>query len=526
MKGMIIMNLRNRLKQGDYVMLMPMGIHITVQYNISGNMEKIYVGFDSNRIDHTDKLLPILLKHRIIPTNIQLRTGTSWVEGVLYSGNIPRKSGAIPAVSESDMLEKFISAPTNYNFFASAIKSTSTEFLSINSIRQFLTLNKFKILPGWNITIKVMDNMLESWLSSGQYTFTDIITDLIIYRDNKPTVNPLHMSMQTVRSTSEYIDINGYVKLKLTFKDSDLIKYLDYSDAVRLNIQVGSTLVLSPDNEIWRCLPSPKNVVRSNVLTCPFCGKLYDVPPSGLVSCPDDHCSSKLVTAIQQFCGVMNLPTYDVSIISNWLRTHIITCIPDLFLLDEYKDSLCKIPISKLLRALIPMNFIHSEAVLLEFALACSNKERTIRYYINNPDKIASDLIIVSPDITKLIAWLSDDCNASDLTTLLNSTQIELTESHKRFEGAPIFRDKTIYVTGTFIHGGIGEISEILQSYSAKVTTSFSNVVNCVLVGGMQEGVDGKAIRSARNLQIPVIDELTFFKQYDIDTDLQRCPSV
>ena len=91
---------------------------------------------------------------------------------------------------------------------------------------------------------------------------------------------------------------------------------------------------------------------------------------------------------------------------------------------------------------------------------------------------------------------------------------------YKRFDGAPIFRNKLIYITGDFIHGNIPEISSILQSYSARVTTVFTNLVDCVLVGGTNENVNGKDVVAARNMGIPIMQEVDFFEQYDIDTDL------
>lgn len=258
----------------------------------------------------------------------------------------------------------------------------------------------------------------------------------------------------------------------------------------------------------------------NNILTCTYCGKRYEIPNEGPVLCPDVHCSSRLMQGIMRFLDVLHLPKYSEDIIDDWLKTNRVTCIPDLLLLDEYKKFEIKISITDLLKSLVPISLIPRDDVFMALGIACSNNERTLRYYIQNPDQISSDLGFQHTDLNKLISWLSDGCNASDINTLLNSPQICLVSAKRKFDGAPIFRNKTIYITGTFIRGSVSEIAEILQSYSATVTTQFSNIVDCVLTGGTQEDIDGKSVRAAKALNKPIISEDVFFNQYDIDTDL------
>ena len=108
----------------------------------------------------------------------------------------------------------------------------------------------------------------------------------------------------------------------------------------------------------------------------------------------------------------------------------------------------------------------------------------------------------------------------SDIITLLNSPNINLVESEKKFDGAPIFRNKTICLTGTFIRGSMSEIAAILHSYSANVVFQFTNIVDCVLVGGTNENIDGKIVRDAKALNKAVMAEDDFFKRYEIDSDI------
>ena len=97
---------------------------------------------------------------------------------------------------------------------------------------------------------------------------------------------------------------------------------------------------------------------------------------------------------------------------------------------------------------------------------------------------------------------------------------VNITKATKKFEGAPIFRDKLILLTGSFIHGSLDEIANILHSYSAETTTQMSDNVNCVVIGDGQENINGHVVIEARKKRVPVMSESEFFMQYDIDTDL------
>ena len=175
---------------------------------------------------------------------------------------------------------------------------------------------------------------------------------------------------------------------------------------------------------------------------------------------------------------------------------------------------------------MIPYDVIPRDDVLMLFTTACMENPKTIEYYMNNPDQILTDLRIQHLDLPALVEWFHDPCNVSDMVNLLTITQIEIDVANKKFDGAPIFRDKIIYITGTFLHGAMGYVSSILQSYAAKVTTQMSNNVDCVLVGGTHENVDGQAIVSARQMHIPVYEELDFFAAYDIDSDIQDADNL
>ena len=90
------------------------------------------------------------------------------------------------------------------------------------------------------------------------------------------------------------------------------------------------------------------------------------------------------------------------------------------------------------------------------------------------------------------------------------------------FDGAPIFRGKRIFITGSFKHGSMEEISSILNSYSAEVTFDYEGKIDLVLVGDISEGVNGVAVKNAVSLRVPIMKESDFFKRYEIDDDIQQ----
>jgi NAD-dependent DNA ligase len=120
--------------------------------------------------------------------------------------------------------------------------------------------------------------------------------------------------------------------------------------------------------------------------------------------------------------------------------------------------------------------------------------------------------------------WLMGEQNLLELKTIIESDQVEIITHDKilTFDGAPIFRNKSIYITGTFRHGVHAEIQTILESYSATVVNSFDEYVQCVLVGDIKDGIDGQAILAAKELHLPIFNESEFFAKYDIDSDLEK----
>lgn len=520
MKAGMIMNVRNLLRPGDFVMLLPVGIKITLQYDASGCIEKVYTGYDSERADKTDDILKILVNNDKIPSRIQITKGTSWIKGILYTGAIAKASGSLPKAVESELLKKFLDAPDTFNFFAASVESTSVVFRGATSARQCLAMAKFRLLPGWIIPAKVSEKTVETWINSNIYPFGPIITDFIIYHNDDVSIIPTGLTQVIVEKIETFLDFNGYVKSKLIVGDSDRPIYIDYSDTVNFTIRKDSVLVFDSNHRIIYCKNEDSAKPYNTVVSCKRCGKKYNIPKSGYVYCPDEHCPSRIMPEIIQFINVLNLPEYDKENLQNDIEKNTITCIPDIFLLPEYEKINIEVTFTELLRSVVPIKKIPRDDVFTAFAFACSQNERTFRYYIQNPDMISSDLGMEHHDLDKFVEWLSDGYNLSDLTTLLDLPNIKIKTIEKKFNGAPIFRNKTICITGTFVRGSLAEIATILQSYSANVVFRFSNIVDCVLTGSTNENIDGSIIRDAKTMKKVIMTEDDFFKRYGIDDDI------
>lgn len=522
MKGRINMKMRNLLKPGDFVSLVPVGVHLTLQYNAEGNIEKVYTGFHSDRVDRSNELRSSLVHNNIVPSTVHIKRGTSWVRGVLYTNELMSDSGNLPECVQESLLKLYTDNPSQFSFFAASFESTMTEFKGATPARQALSMSKFQLLPGWLVPGNITEALIDTWTSTPQYTFNNVVTDLIIYHRGAVTYVPTGITQTVASKVTKYTDDNGYVKGKIHHTGESAIS-IDYSDVVRLNIQPNTLLVLDSDNQIILSTPTDnkKRDKRSSTITCKYCGKSYQVPATGSVQCPDSHCASKMLPIIRQFLSKLNLLTPDDSEIHNWIDSKQVLCLSDIFLLPDYTDVKLEISLSTLLRAVVPVSIIPRDDIFVLFANACTNNSKTLRYYINNPSLITADLGLTHMDLPKLLNWLNDNCNASDIQSLLDVPQLTFKNVDKRFDGPAIFRNKVIFITGEFIRGTAAEIAAILQSYSARVTLQFSDDIHCVLIGGKQENIDGRAINAAQNLGIAIMQEEAFFRYYQIDEDLK-----
>lgn len=520
------MYLNKYLKPGDFVTLLPVGVRMTLQYNNTGSLEKIYVGFDSDKRDLTENLMEPFITNNVVPTHISIKNGTAWVYGVLYTGQIPKSAGHLPECVEDELLDLFHENPKSFAFHAGYIKSTSTPILGAIQIRQYLKLARFNVLPGWFAPGYIDDTVPNSWLNDPAYTFRSVVSGLISIAGEHVEFISTNIKQWYITNTREGMDTYGsyhiYADVVLdseeSIEDTYIVRYLEAS---KLGITKGSIVYLDVDNNAFGCTTA-NTISYPMRKQCKYCGKIFDINPKDYqVRCPDEHCTSRLIPHLDYFVSILNLPYPDGGF-SPYVDNKEVTCIPDLMLLDIYKDLKIDVDLTILLRAMIPLEVLPDCHTITDFVKSCNDNVDTILYYASHTTSIASDLQMSGVGLVRLKYWLEDDCNLSDLKTVLELPQINVIKPSKRFNGAPVFLGKTICITGKFIHGSHGDIIDIIESYSGKATTKFDSDTDLVLIGGTKEDISGAVINAARNICLPIWDEQPFFERFGIDEDLQK----
>jgi len=525
------MYLANVLKAGDYLVPVPVGLPLTLQYNFTGNLEKVYLRFGNDRIEVTEDLLETIRKNHTVPHMVHVKKGITTIRGILYTADLAFDPGHLPYCVESTLKQKFLDSPSKFNFFAVTWDSSEAVVIGPTPAKQMLTMSKFRTLPGWLVPAAMSVDILKSWTHYPSYTFhPDMITNYVIFRDDKVIFHVTQMKQFIVTMVKKYTDENGFIKARIYLVDAVDTNFpnhisIDYSELLKWNIHSDSLVVFDSINQIIFTMSTTnkKREKRSNKLGCTFCNRAFTVPKEGEVICPDPHCTSRLIPHIRQFINVMGLEAKSAEKICSWITKEGITCIPDIFNLEDYKVGKIELEVTlgKLLRSLVPFSYLPKEDVLRIFANCCTNNIDMFLHYCENPESAVVDLQLVHKDFGKLAEWLNDNYNFADIQTLLSLPQIVIEKTDKKFEGAPIFRDKCIYLTGDFIRGNQSDIAAILTSYSAKVIHSFEDSVDCVIVGGLRENINGQDVSRAKTLGISVFEEEDFFLNYEIDEDLK-----
>lgn len=523
------MFVRNCLQAGDFVFVVPIGLQLTLQYNEKGILEKVFEGYTESKSALPKQFVDKFISNRTAPSRIAITGGTTWVRGVLYtSQKLLGDPGRMPEAISNNLKNAYMSDKTDFTFFAGNVDSLATMFRGAHPIRNWLAMSKFNVLPGYLMPATITKESFSNIVNNGSYPFHfPLIMSYIIYRGSEVIYQDTGLKQFIVDTVSKYVDKGGNIKAILKYKDATgklVEKFVDYSDAVKFNIQT-KTYIISDfyGNIIYSmCSDGKKRDKRPATLTCSMCGKSFKVPDSGEVKCADVHCISRMYDDINHFLSRMQLPIFEYNQFKKLAESKDLTSISDTLVLDMFKDFEIKTTLSQLLDAVIPVHAIPNRTPILLLANKCNNNDRTIRYYLKHPDKMIIDFDMHGQWVNRLVEWLSDPWNASEIEAILDSPNVELSGTDMKFDGAPIFRDKTIMITGKFKHGDLGEIIAILQSYSAKVVIGYDSNVDCIVIGDFLEDVDSVAVRNAKANNIPVYQESPFFEAYDIDSDLSE----
>ena len=514
---------RNLLQAGEFVSCVPVGIPVTLQYNEKGLIQKIFHNHErTNWDDATSDLLDVSLRSRKIPNKITVKNGTTWVRGVFYTDELIRNRGTLPDCVVPDLVERYKANPDAFKFLAGDVVSLATTFRGAVPIRQWLATAGFETLPGYVVPSDVDESKFEDLLRS-RYPFRyPMIASYVLFTRSGTIEYPKTEINQFVATSVESDhDPYGHIYAKIQVEGSEESIFVPYSEVVHADVRPGGLVVRNSDGDFIKSFNTARDTYPINVLYCKCCGRKIVVPSFGNVTCPDNHCNSVMYPKLMQMLRVFGLPElpYDrFTEVANKIG-NVFTLI-DIFDIEEYSEAVVDTDLTSVVRALVPYAFVSSRDVLRGFVGACNDSPDVVIYYIKHPDKIAYDLDLDDRIYSRFITWCKDVENQQDVEAFLTSKHIRVAKTLKKFEGAPIFRNKTIMITGSFSHGSFQEIEAILSSYSATVVRKFSDNVNCVLVGDLNENTNGAAIFAAKSSRIPVMSEHQFFEQYEIDKDL------
>ena len=515
-------------KPGSLIYIVPTGLLVTLRYDPHGQLVAISKGFsayDEKSDDISDEFKKAVVSQGLIPGSIKITGGATAVWGIFYSDEFKSAVGEVPVCEYDRIIKDIVSGNIKYRFYIGNIDSGATAINNPTSLSTHGRMNGFELLPAWLVPSDATDRSLKDFISSNiRYPFKyPLISGYVVYEGlAKPYFYPLNLKTVTVKSTLKYVNHSGYFKYKVGYGDDDYL-YMNYPDAAFFNVKDGSQIVLDGETVIWSNTKSSNHSDRlPKQVVCKSCGKILDVPDSGVMTCSNPHCTSLLYPRIERFCKVLGLDVLSKDQFDKYVTNSDLQIFPDLLLLPEYKDLTITKNLWEVLFACLPMEVGMDKQWLIKFCNRCKNNYKTVKYYLDSPIKIYTELDM---NVSRRFAnWLTVPQNVLELHTIINSTQIDIVSPNTvmSFDGAPIFRNKTIFITGTFRHGGHDEIKAILESYSATVVASFDDFVQCVLVGDIKDGIEGQAIVTARELHIPVFNESDFFAKYEIDADLEK----
>lgn len=518
-------------KPGSLTYIVPTGLLVSLRYDAHGDLNLVSKGFLSHGDPAledsaiSDEFLKTIVKNGLVPGSVHLTGASSVVWGVFYSDEFKTPVGDVPQCEYDRIINDIVSGNIKYKFYIGNVDSGAASFSNPTALNAWGKMSGFDLLPSWLVPSDATDKSLKDFVSSNiHYPFKyPLVSGYIVYESaNKPYFYQLSLHTVTVKDATKYVRHSGYIKYKVQYGDNEYL-YMDYPDAAFFNVKKNSQLILDGETVIWSNTKSSNHSDRlPKRIVCKSCGKILDVPDTGMMTCTNPYCTSLLYPRIERFCSVLGLDVLSKEQFDKYVSNSDLQIFPDLLLLPEYKDIKIKKNLWEIIFACLPMEVGTDKQWLIKFCNRCNNNYQTVKFYFDSPVRIYTELDM---NVSRRLAnWLSEPQNILELHTIINSDQIEIAVRDKimSFDGAPIFRNKTIFITGAFKHGSHAEIRAILESYSATVVTEFDNYIQCVLVGDIKDGIDGQAILTARELKLPIFNESEFFAKYDIDADLEK----
>lgn len=527
------MNLRNLLKPGDYFIPVPAGLPLKLEYSDKGVLKSIFlnVKFDNeSEVVGSTKKLPAemkeqFIKYKLVPSKISIVGGTTYVFGVVVAPVDPKVNGKFSECMFTSILSALESKKAaDLKFYCYHAVSYATRFIGAYATLRWLDMSGFRTLQGqlMSVSLPADENFLrQMWIRVfGDITNVPVPAMFAVYRVDKFFLYHSGYTQVCIKTVQQDTDDAGYFWSKVT--DLSGRSYtLDYATGLENVLSRKGSFIIDSDNTsiVYR-YPVKDKAVPPKI--CPVCGAPLDTSTYGRTKCSDKNCKSYLYVRVIRLLQELGLPQISADRFKREVAEGHLTCVQDVFLLPELSELKIHTNLVHLIQGLCPYLLQNEKNALHTFINRCSNSVASVEYYLQHPEvaRVRTDIYVTGLDA--VLDWFAVPENWSSLEALiLNDKNIIIDASLKKFDGAPIFRGTTIAITGSFIHGTLDDVESILNSYSATVVRQFTDAVSIVLVGSQFSDIDGNMIQQARQAGRAVVNEVEFFKQYNIDDDLR-----
>lgn len=526
------MNLRNLLKPGDFVIPIPAGLPIQIEYGPTGTIKSIHRNDDcTNYTTSGNKVLSRefvtnFKNAKVAPVRIPVKEGTTFVSCILVPKTLSRRpEGMLLSTLGDDIINDVEhNHVADYTCYAYYAKSYAIDLRGAHPILQWLQMVKFNALRGYVMSVSTTDtdenNINRRMLSelSLDMTIPMMYGSYRGFEFSQYSCGIRHMKIQSVDST---YDASG--TLWATAEDRFGVKlWINYSDMLKNPVYPSQEVVLDNLSNIVHIYPRSKVKKSTWSNVCPVCGAPIFTSGFDRSCCSNEHCTSKLYSKCTHFLKTLHLPGITYERFTSEMKDNKLFILSDIFQLPELSELQVQTTLSVLVSSVVgPINSNQYRS-LCAFINRCNNNVTSMMYFLNNPDLLRARTDMYEPDLEVIIKWFEDAQNCAVFDSLINNPNIVLGTVLKKFEGAPIFRGNRILLTGDFIHGTTDEVESILNSYNATIVHEMSDAVSFIVVGSTMSNINGRWIQQAKQRNKPVYYESEFFQAYEIDKDLRE----
>lgn len=512
------MFVRNCLRAGDYLVPVPVGVPVTLEYN-DGWLSKVYLNYDNHKTILESSFFEIIKSETDIPSKVPIKIGMTWVKGVLYSGTHISCDGFVFSEVVNKMITDFLHNPRTYRFFAVDVESNATMFHGAGPVRQWLKMNGFKVIMGQLVPATINEKTFNT-MWSGKYQFEyPLMMYYFIWRGLEKIVRNTLMIQHTCKRVCKNLLENGSLQAVIYTESEEKVE-VDYYDVTSNQVRAGSIFYMDDNNHIIYSWNDNTKSKFNEEIICPVCGKTY--VPKKYTHCDDDTCLSLKYFTVNNILKAFGMHEISFKDYIIKVKNNEILSVGDVLNCDEYLDYQLNASLYSVLRAMIPLSAARNDDTVSSFVNRCNNNVDSLKYYISNPSRAKVDFEITDSKFDDMLDWFSKNENVADIINVLDNPRYNPSYRDRLFDGPPIFRDRKIYLTGKFKHGDMNSIISILQSYGAEVTDKFGSDIDCVVIGDILENINARNVKSAQNMRIPVMEESQFFDKYDIDSDIQQ----